>query len=118
MKKAICLIFTVSLFNTGYTQDNLDSLLNVWQDETQADTIRLEAITIFLHGGEHREFLGYESLNPDSAFVLIEEMHNLLLTNGNKKYELLALGLKGHYLQVAEKEFVEAIALFEECLEM
>jgi hypothetical protein len=44
---------------------NLDSLWNVWNDKTQADTMRLKAINDFARDG-------YLYSKPDSAFYFAQ----------------------------------------------
>ena len=58
-------------------QVNLDSLYTVWQDQTQLDSIRAKAYADYIWDG-------YLFSQPDTAFILAEE--------------LVSYGLDNHYL--------------------
>lgn len=118
--KRIYLVLTVVLLPGGlYAQNNLDSIYNIWADESLDNVTRLEAIKIFLLGGEISDFQPNEFLlyNPDSALVLTDAMYELAIANGNTRYELLALRFKGLYVH-GTGEYHEAVKLYEQCLEM
>lgn len=67
MKKLILFILiSFSGFHLK-SQTNLDSLFNIWQDKTKADSSRVTAFKLYIY----KEFL---FSNPDSAFNLAEEM--------------------------------------------
>ena len=77
MSRFIILIFFVFFLNEGlYAQDNLDSLYAVWQDESQTDSIRVGAYSDFIWDG-------YMFSNPDTAFVLAQD----LLTYGERSHD-------------------------------
>ncbi len=76
-------LFTVNI----YSQANLDSLMIVWHDENQPDTIRLHAIKDFC--------LEIVRSYPDSTLTLVNEMLKLSKDKGLEQYEAEALLLKG-----------------------
>ena len=53
---------------TSYTSTELDSLWSVWQNETQADTTRLNALNTY-------SWYGYVFSQPDSAFYYADVLH-------------------------------------------
>lgn len=83
-------------------QANLDSLRDVWLDQTLHDTIRFDArIDIILD-----EYLFSQ---PDSAFYMAQSLNDSLLTYGNTKvlaYTYNAMGaamlVKGNYNEALE----------------
>jgi len=103
----------------GFSQDNLDSLMGIWQDNSKADTTRLQAMNEFLHGGANKEFSGNKLFgeNPDSVLVLINIMQDFATAKGHPKYELFAVWFLGAYYQTL-KDFPEAIKYFEKALAM
>jgi len=70
----LCLLSGFSLKG----QVNLDSLYTIWQDQTQLDSIRTKAYADYIWDG-------YLFSQPDSAFILAEE--------------LVSFGLDNHYLR-------------------
>jgi len=66
MKK---ILFTLFLLATivGQGQAQLDSLYDIWKDETQTDSIRVDAFKTYIWDG-------YLYSQPDSAFVLTKTM--------------------------------------------
>ena len=85
------LLLTLSL--SCIAQVNLDSLWNVWNDETQADTIRLKAI----YEITWEDYLFYK---PDSAFHLVQMMFNLAKSTNNKRAIANSYNLKGIAFQI------------------
>jgi hypothetical protein len=85
------IIFILSLLISALVvqaQTNLDSLYTVWQDQSQADSLRLQAYHSYIDKG----FLYSQ---PDTAFIMADD----LLAFGNKKNypkaNAVALLLKG-----------------------
>jgi len=71
----ICIVCEFSL----KCQVNLDSLYTIWQDQTQSDSIRTNAYSDYIWDG-------YLYSQPDSAFILAEE----LVSFGNEHHFLKA----------------------------
>ncbi|MEZ4803107.1 MAG: adenylate/guanylate cyclase domain-containing protein [Gelidibacter sp.] len=91
MKKThLILLFFALAFNTysqtrtPELQKRLDSLWQVWKDNTKADTIRLKAMSYFISDG-------YERINLDSVFYYSQLQYDFAKAKNNKKYELFAL---------------------------
>ncbi len=82
------IIYNSSFFTNSTQAQNLDSLWNIWQDETQPDTTRLIAIGNF--AGD-----GYLYSKPDSAFYFAQLQYDYAKSNGLKKYMASALSMQG-----------------------
>src|SRR5690606_5010486 len=67
---------------------NIDSLWNVWQDETRPDTSRLQAI-------DYIAWDGYLYTKPDSAFYFAQMQYDLAEKKGLKRYMAMALSTQG-----------------------
>ena len=86
MKK---IIFILLLFpELCNAQVNLDSLWGVWNDQTQADTNRLEAMQVI-------SVKGYLFSQPDSAFYFAQLQLDFAKEKGQKKYMSAALNTQG-----------------------
>jgi pentatricopeptide repeat protein len=92
MKK---IIFILLLFPAlCNAQVNIDSLLGVWNDQTQADTNRLKAM-------DDISWKGYLFSQPDSAFYFAQLLLDFAKEKGQKKYISVSLNIQGvsFYLQ-------------------
>jgi class 3 adenylate cyclase/uncharacterized protein HemY len=72
MQKIILIFILIGLQTNAQT--NLDSLYNVWQDKTQTDSIRSRAFIDYIWDG-------YLFSQPDSAFILAEELKQYVKKN-------------------------------------
>jgi adenylate cyclase len=77
--KILSLLILLFLETNVYSQSNLDSLFNIWEDETAHDTTRITAIA------EAAE-KGYLFSKPDSAFYLYQEQYDFAEAKGLTKY--------------------------------
>ena len=77
MQKRLTFFIALFISFSSLAQVNLDSLWNVWNDNTQADTNRLKAIGLIAWDG-------YVFSNPDSAFYFAEIYYDLAKSTGNK----------------------------------
>ena len=90
------LIFTFSFLlwaSTTQAQVSLDSLWNVWEDQTQPDTTRLKAIGNYT-------IEGYLYTKPDSAFYFSQLRYDFAKSRGLKEQMANALyfqGLSSYY---------------------
>ena len=110
MRKILFTLLLLLVTFTNQAQSNLDALYNIWQDETQTDSTRVDAYKAYIWDG-------YLYSQPDSALVLSEAM----LTFGkernypkavNQAYTLqsIAYDLKGDFtkaMELAEKSIEE-----------
>ena len=94
------------------TKIKQDSLMVIWNDLTQADTIRLNAV--------HRiASEGFMYKNPDSSFYYSQLQFDLAKSTGNKKWQAKALYSQANSFQVRGElslalEYIdEAFELFE-----
>jgi signal transduction histidine kinase len=86
--KKILLVYLLGLSITSMGQTNLDSLLNLWNDSSLADTIRLLAI-------DEIATEGYLVNQPDSAFYFAGLQYEFAKLKGLKEQEAKALGTQG-----------------------
>ena len=86
-KNIILTLFVLSGFGLK-AQVNLDSLYTVWQDQTQSDSTRARAYTDYIWDG----FLFSQ---PDTAFILAEELVFYGLNNNYLKAQAAAYILQG-----------------------
>ena len=97
----IYLLFLLISFSSN-AQVNLDSLWNVWNDKTQADTNRLKAMKSIA-------WEGYLFTQPDSAFYFAQKGYDFAKAKNNKKWMANSLNtqgasfyLKGNYEKALE----------------
>ena len=92
MQKLFSFFITLFIGCNTIAQVNLDSLWNVWNDDSQADTNRLKAINDIIDG--------YLSSNTDSAFYFAQMQYDFAESVNNKKWMAGALNTQGssfHY---------------------
>jgi adenylate cyclase len=90
------LLLTILILFSGISvkaETKLDSVFTVWQDETQADTIRLQAIHKFI-------LQGYIYNQPDSAYYFAQKQLDFAERKGLSKYIALALTTQGLSLRI------------------
>lgn len=116
MKNFLALaLLTISflLFADSVKAQNLDSLHQIWLDETQPDTARFKAMKTIAWDG-------YLFSNPDSANILAQQLEKLAKQKENKKWEAGAMNVQGASFWVrsdfapALELFLKSIKLFEE----
>jgi len=96
MQKSLLIVLTLLISSLLHAQSGLDSLWNIWNDETQADTIRLEAIYTIAWDG-------YLFSQPDSAYYYGQVQHDFAELHGRWKYMASALSMQGLSLNVSGK---------------
>lgn len=94
------------------TGQNLDSLWNIWQDNHQADSIRLLALEEFT-------ITGFINSNPDSALLLLDVAYDYAKEHNLPKYMVNAMNYKGFYYiprndSIALQILNQSLALAEE----
>ncbi|MEX1188432.1 MAG: adenylate/guanylate cyclase domain-containing protein [Bacteroidia bacterium] len=87
MLKNLLTIFLLFIVSTSIAQPNLDSLWNVWNDETMPDSSRLDAI----HGFAIE---GYLVNQPDSAFYFAQLEYDFAKSKGIKEFMAYAIILQ------------------------
>ncbi len=105
----LILMFTIYGINMSCrAQTNTDSLWTVWQDSSQHDTLRLDAIYNYAWDG-------YLFANPDSAFYFAQLQYNYAENKGHKKWMANALYTQGvaHYLN---GKYTEALECYNQSL--
>ena len=119
MKKTSLLLLIVffSFLTPTSAQINRDSLIEVWNDESQPVIKRLEAISVV-----HLDKDGFTSpsSNPDTVFYHAQLQYDLAEANGLKYWMAKALTTQGVFFlnkndhKDANEYFIESLALAEE----
>ncbi len=110
MKNTFLLVFLSLLFGKAWGQINLDSLWNIWEDESQHDTIRIKAL--------HSHTLeGTLYTNPDTALYFLELEFNFAKEKGQKKFMAKALNTWANAKHFLGDER-EAVTLYEKALKI
>ncbi len=78
---------------TAAQENRTDSLKRIWNDKTQPDTSRLQAISTFT-------YQGYLFSMPDSAYYYAQLEYDFAKSKGLKKYMATALNLQGISLAI------------------
>ena len=89
-------------------QTGLDSLWNIWQDETLHDTTRLIALDQFACDG-------YLYVQPDSAFYFAQLEYDFAKSRGLKKQMSTALNTQGISYYV-KSDYLKALEHHQKCL--
>lgn len=114
--KNTLLALLLLLGTTTFAQNkklNLDSLNQIWLDETQPDTMRFQAYKDFI-------WKGYLFSNPDTAFILSESLKQQATKKENKKWEAEAIRIQGvsYHLRgnmtKALEYYILSLKIFEE----
>jgi len=96
-----------------FGQKNLDSLLSVWEDQSQHDTTRLNALDNFI-------WKGYLFTQPDSAFYLADLQYQFAKAKDLKIWIAKALRIKGITFSIKGDQkksiihFNQALAIYTE----
>lgn len=101
------LLFTAT---STYAQVNIDSLLAIWNDPSQQDTSRLEAINKI-------SWNGYLFTQPDSAYYFSEKQLEFARERNLTKYITLALSTQGAYFYF-QGDYSKALERHSECLKI
>ena len=89
---------------------NLDSLWQVWNDNTQPDTSRCKAMYKI-------SWNGYLFTQPDSAFYYAQQLYNFAHRNHLKKYKATALNTQGASFYV-QSDYPKAIDYYTKSLKI
>lgn len=113
LKTSLIIQFIISMgLYSGYSNSKLDSLWNVWNNESLADSTRLKAIKKFAWDG-------YLFTQPDSAFYYAGIQYEFAKKCGNEKQMARALFTQGTSklvqgkFELAEKIFQESVDISE-----
>ena len=88
MKHNLFFLLFIFVFSFVNSQVKLDSLYMVWEDKTQADSIRIKALDDFIWDG-------YLFSQPDSALILAKQLFDFSVNIDYKKGMALGLNLQG-----------------------
>jgi tetratricopeptide (TPR) repeat protein len=88
MQKHLTFLIALFIGCSSLAQVNLDSLWNVWNDKTQADTSRLKAMNKIA-------WYGYLFSKPDSAFYFAQLQYDFAESVNNKKWMANSLNIQG-----------------------
>ena len=108
MKKSLVILFLLPLLVHG--KHNFDSLWTAWNDESNADTLRLQAIHRFA-------WSGYLFSQADSAYYFAQLERDFAKSKGLTKQQASALNTMGisHYLR---SHYDTALTIYDEQLEL
>ena len=111
-RKNRILLFSILLLFQGslFAQTVLDSLHNVWKDESTPDSIRAIAFTDYIYEGPFKTL-------PDSAIVLANELYDFTKKNKYATGTVNALNLRGHLL-FRNGNYPDALASYKEGLKI
>jgi class 3 adenylate cyclase/tetratricopeptide (TPR) repeat protein len=110
MKKIRFLFIFIGIQSFVFSQTELDSLYNTWEDVKSADSIRAFALTDYI-------YKGFFSSQPDSALILTHQLYQFTKETKNEEGLVEALTLRG-YIQFRMGNYSEALASYEEGLEL
>lgn len=91
MKKLFYVLLLSSsqfIFFNNYALANVDSLLKIWNDHSQHDTVRLNAMRVIAWDN-------YIFKDPDSAFYFAQKLYSFAKKKNNKKFMADALNTQG-----------------------
>ncbi|MGB0403219.1 MAG: tetratricopeptide repeat protein [Salibacteraceae bacterium] len=110
MKKLLIVLFVFIGISSNAQQVNLDSLNQIWLDETQPDSARFKAMNRIIWDG-------YIYTNTDTAFVMAEQIKKLAQEKQNKKWEANAFHIQGSGFYL-NGSLAEAIKYFTNSLKI
>lgn len=99
--KIIIILIIQTIANIAYSQSNANSLKRVWENDSEADSLRFKAI--------NKYYLTHTHSQPDSALVLINYHYNLAYEKNSKIEMANALNEKSYayYLKGDTKNSME-----------
>ena len=105
----IILFTSIILFaQTAHSQVNIDSLMTVWNDTSQPDTIRLDAMNKIAWDG-------YLFSQPDSAFYFAQQEYDFAKSKGLKNKIADALNIQGSSFYIQD-DYANAIDYYTRSL--
>ncbi|MDO1511451.1 adenylate/guanylate cyclase domain-containing protein [Maribacter confluentis] len=110
MKKVRFIFFLICLQSSVYSQTELDSLYQIWNNEKLNDSIRAQAYNDYIYDG-------FYASQPDSALILLKELYQFTKKTKNDQGLIEALTLKG-YLQFRMGDYTNALVSYDEGLEL
>ena len=110
MQKPLSFFITILIGLNSIAQANLDSLWKVWNDESQADTNRLNAM-------HNIAWDGYLFSQPDSAFYFAQIQYDFAKSIDNKYHLAAALNLQAVSFAIRSKN-EEALKYYHEGLKI
>ena len=110
MQKLFSFFIVLFIGCNTIAQVNLDSLWNVWNDESQADTNRLKAM-------HNIAWDGYLFSQPDSAFYFAQMKYDFAESVNNKNHMATALNTQGASF-FYRGDYSKAIDYYAKCLKI
>ena len=106
--KTLTLLFLLFLGTNAFSQTNLDSLYAVWEDETQSDSVRVEAYQTYI-------WEGFLFSQPESAFALVGELYSFGNNNNYRIAIAVFYNLKG-VLMLNQGDYFKSLKYFKQGL--
>lgn len=112
-KISYSIVLTIFWHSFMFAQTSSDSLWGIWEDTSQSDTVRIEAIHEYI-------VLKYLNTNPDSAYYFSKLEFNFANERGLKKHKGPALRTQSRALyrlgkyELTLEKYLQALKVFEE----
>ena len=109
MNRRLFLVGFIILLSIGVrSQYNIDSLWQVWHDETHSDTDRVFAL-------QDLAWYGYLYSNPDSAFIVAQMAYDFAKEKGIKKHMAIAMNTQATSVYF-RGDYSKSLDYFQRCL--
>ena len=106
MKTSIYLLIILISASSSFAQVNIDSLLQVWNDESKHDTVRLNAMNTAAKEG-------YLYSQPDSAFYFAQKAYEMAKKTGYVAQQAAAINVQGFSFYI-KGEYDKALGYYAE----
>ena len=108
MRYIITFFILFSFSNYLFSQINLDSLWNVWEDENKEDTVRVKALLDYNKGK-------YIKNNQDSALIISHLANEFSIKIENNNFLARSFIQEGQYYDI-NKKYEEAISCYQKAV--
>ncbi|MCB9223837.1 MAG: tetratricopeptide repeat protein [Crocinitomicaceae bacterium] len=103
----LILSLSIRTFTAVSQVSYVDSLRTVWEDTNHPDSVRMPALANLI-------WAGYVYSDPDSAYLLTNELKNLAKKNNNAKMMIVSLNAYG-VIKTLTGDYDSAMYYFKEC---
>jgi adenylate cyclase len=110
MKKLVTFNLALLISFFCHSQVNLDSLMGIWSNPEQSDSIRTDAYYAYIWNG-------FLFSRPDSAFILAEDLCKFGKENSYSTAEIGGYTLQGISFAL-RSDYPTALEFLEQCLEI
>lgn len=103
--KYIILLQLLIIAEFSYTQSHTDSIRVVWEDESQSDSVRFDAL--------EKYYKLYSAFQPDTTLIYLDYYHQLAIEKNAQRQVYRALNQKANIYQ-NKREFDKALKHYNE----